>query len=88
MESFRSDNFQSSSRNDFISARALAPLPKLLGLVSKHLNHDGNAFLHKGASWQQEISDAQQAWSFDVESHTGIFNKSSKILKIGNIAGD
>jgi len=73
---------------DFISARALAPLPKLLGFVHKHLAANGVAFLHKGANWEPEIEDAKSLWSFDVETQAGIFNNASKILKIGNIAGD
>ena len=71
---------------NFISARALAPLPKLLGLVNKHLKPNGYAYLHKGTSWQQEVEDARLSWSFDIEPSAGIFNKSSKILKIGKIA--
>jgi 16S rRNA (guanine527-N7)-methyltransferase len=47
-----------------VTARALAPLAPLLGLVHPLLAADGTAALMKGVAWQGELEDAQQAWRF------------------------
>jgi 16S rRNA (guanine527-N7)-methyltransferase len=47
-----------------LSARALAPLTKLLGYAAQHLQEDGAAIFPKGASWEKELSDASQEWCF------------------------
>jgi len=49
---------------DVLSARALARLATLLGHAARHLAPDGTALFPKGASWQEEISEARTKWQF------------------------
>lgn len=51
-----------------ISARALAPLPKLLGYVRRHLAPDGEAWLMKGRNWQAEVAEARKNYKFELEA--------------------
>lgn len=71
---------------DVLSARALAPLPMLLEFCQQHLSENGQALFPKGATWQQEVAEARQAWSFSHQVHTSIVDSSSVILSIGGIS--
>ncbi|NKB29280.1 MAG: 16S rRNA (guanine(527)-N(7))-methyltransferase RsmG [Rhodobacteraceae bacterium] len=65
-----------------VSARALAPLPKLLGYVARHLASDGKALLPKGRSWKSELSNAQQRWTFDYKVWQSRTDPEAAILEI------
>lgn len=70
---------------NYVSARALAPLPKLFGYINRHLAPDGTAILHKGEHWQQEVNSALESWQFSVEKHDNPSHSNSVILKIGDL---
>ncbi len=71
---------------DVLSARALASLDQLFGFAERHLKPEGQALFPKGATWQQEVEDAQRSWSFSHEVHKSIVELNSVILSIGGIA--
>ncbi len=50
-----------------VTARALAPLPALLGLAAPLLAEGGVALFPKGARADAEIEDARKLWQFDLE---------------------
>lgn len=68
-----------------VSARALAPLPELLRYADLHLAEGGTALFPKGASFKEEIRDAQISWSFTCEAVSSTTDPNAKILKIGGI---
>ncbi|MGI9395409.1 MAG: 16S rRNA (guanine(527)-N(7))-methyltransferase RsmG [Boseongicola sp.] len=70
---------------DVVSARALAPLPKLLEYASKHLAPDGIALFFKGRRFAEEVANAKKAWSFHAEVMPSVTDKEAAILKIGDI---
>ncbi len=70
---------------DIVSARALAPLPKLLGHVAHHLAPEGRALLPKGAKWRDELADAQNLWQFSCETTTSGTEAEAVILSIGDL---
>ncbi len=49
---------------DILSARALAPLPKLLGYAHRHMAPGATALFPKGTNWQTELSEARDSWQF------------------------
>lgn len=69
-----------------ISARALAPLPRLMPYVHQHLAPGGRALLMKGARWQQEITEARANWRFHVEPHPSRTDPDATILHVTEIA--
>lgn len=71
---------------DVVSARALASLENLLGFSERHLKKGGLALFPKGATWQQELEEAQRTWSFTHEVHKSVVELNSVILSIGGIA--
>jgi len=70
---------------DVVSARALAPLPKLLDHASRHLATGGHALLLKGAGYQKEVNDALESWSFGLDTYPSKTDPDAVILKIGDI---
>ena len=68
-----------------LSARALAPLVRLMPYLARHLAQDGTAWLMKGRNWQAELEEAQAAWSFDVAVHPSTTDPAAAILAIREI---
>lgn len=71
---------------DVISARALAPLVRLIGLAAPHLAPGGICLFPKGASWSQEVDAARSLWQFRVEGFPSVTDPAAAILKIGGVA--
>lgn len=70
---------------DVVTARALAPLPQLLGLVAHHLKPDGVAILPKGAAYEDELASARADWQFDVKCHASVTGPEGHILQISGL---
>ncbi|MHA3914908.1 16S rRNA (guanine(527)-N(7))-methyltransferase RsmG [Halovulum sp. GXIMD14793] len=73
-------------RADVISARALAPLHRLLELTQPHLKDDGIALFPKGAGHMDEVSLAKTDWKMQIEYIQSVTSTDSTILRIRNIA--
>ena len=71
---------------DVVSARALAPLPKLLSYVQRHLAPGGRALLPKGHSWQKEVDNARAAWTFACEPHKSDTDPDAVVLELGELS--
>lgn len=69
-----------SLQADVVTARALAPLPRLLPLVHRHLAPGGTALLPKGQSAQSEVDSARTSWHFDLETRPSRTDPSAAIL--------
>jgi len=72
-------------QSDYLSARALAPLSKLLELSEGYLTENGSALFSKGEKYQQELDAARKNWSFECVAHTSITNPASRILEVSRI---
>lgn len=68
---------------DVISARALAPLDRLLTLAARHLAPDGVAVFPKGARHEKERADAEKNWQFDCQTFTSYTDPAAVIYKVG-----
>lgn len=67
---------------DVISARALAPLHRLLGYAERHLATSGICLFPKGVSHLDEIMEAQVDWEFDYEAIPSRTQTGAAILRI------
>lgn len=70
---------------DILSARALAPLVKLLEYAALHLRPGGQALFPKGATHAGEVSQALERWRFSYEITKSMTDESGVILSIRNI---
>lgn len=68
-----------------VTARALAPLPKLLGLVGRHLADGGTALLPKGENVAEELAEAKKTWCFTIKQHPSKLDSRASILQISGI---
>lgn len=68
-----------------LTARALAPLPKLMTYVGRHLDSAGTALLPKGRNWREEVAAAQQNWQFDLTAHQSQTQAEAAVLEIRDI---
>lgn len=73
-------------RANVVSARALAPLDKLLGFANRHLSPDGLAIFPKGAGWRQELATAQESWSFKYQMSPSETESEAAILTITEVS--
>lgn len=78
----RIENYHSNTPIDIISARALAPLPRLLSLSARFFSPSTLAVLHRGQNWQNEIHDTQKYWDFAFQAEPSMTQNRARILKI------
>lgn len=74
-----------SQHASVLSARALADLSTLFSFASQHLAPDGIALFPKGMTWQKEVEQAQESWSFDLDVITSVTEPNSVTLKVKDI---
>lgn len=68
---------------DVLTARAFAPLPRLLDLAVPHLASGGHLLLLKGERWREEVFEARNDWTFTLTTTPSITNPSAAVLDIG-----
>jgi len=68
-----------------LTARALAPLDRLLGWAKPMLIDDGQLVLLKGEAWGQEIEQARVSFDFDVTVQPSLTHDDARILIITNL---
>lgn len=69
-----------------VSARALAPLPRLLDLTQTWLQRGrARGLFPKGRDFQQEIREARDVWRFDLLEHVSTVDAMSRVLEISNV---
>lgn len=71
---------------DVVTARAVAPLSKLLGWGERHLSAGGIALFHKGQNYRDELSSAKEIWRFDERLHISQTDSAARLIEIRNIA--
>ncbi len=72
-------------RVDVVTARALAPLPRLLELAAPWLGEGHFALLPKGRTWKEELTKAKQKWTFTCEAIVSRTHSEGAILKISEV---
>ena len=70
---------------DIVTARALAPLPKLLPWVYRHLKKGGKSVLMKGAGVDQELTESTKQWTMNVVRKFSISDASGTILIVNDL---
>ncbi|MDX2308388.1 MAG: 16S rRNA (guanine(527)-N(7))-methyltransferase RsmG [Hyphomicrobium sp.] len=70
---------------DVISARALAPLDKLLGLALPYWKADTVGLFLKGREAEQEIAAARAKWSFEHRLVPSLSDPEGRIVVVGNL---
>lgn len=71
---------------DVITARACAPLPKLLSYAHKFVGKGTVCLLPKGRSLEAELTDAHKSWTMAIRQHPSATDPSGVILEIRELA--
>lgn len=70
---------------EIVTARALAPLDKLLELSEPWLSEGARGLFHKGRDYQREIDDSSTRWRYDLVKHDESKSGDGVILEIANL---
>ena len=70
---------------DVVTARALAPLPKLLGFADAWLKPSGKALLMKGRDTEAELAEAREAWTFDLSTLDSLSSPEGRVLRVSSL---
>jgi 16S rRNA (guanine527-N7)-methyltransferase len=70
---------------ELVTARALAPLPKLLPLLAPFLSSGGVALLPKGVGVDEELTAAQAHWHMKAERHASVTDPFGVILRLTEV---
>ncbi len=65
-----------------VTARALAPLPRLLPLAARFLTPDGTCLFLKGAKAQEELSSVEGIWAMDAECIPSETSPDGAVLRV------
>ena len=71
---------------DIVTARAFAPLPKLLTYAEPWLINNGLGLFHKGERWKEELTAASKAWTFAHEAIPKRDGGAGIILKVSEVS--
>jgi 16S rRNA (guanine527-N7)-methyltransferase len=69
-----------------VTARALAPLERLLALAAPWLANGTTGLFHKGREYRNEIIESAHSWKFDLVEHRSLIDHESVILELKNVA--
>lgn len=70
----------------FVTARALAPLPKLLSLAAPLVAPGGLCLFPKGQSFDAEVDEARQFWTMTIETAPSLTSPEARLLLIRDLA--
>jgi 16S rRNA (guanine527-N7)-methyltransferase len=71
---------------DVVTARACAPLPKLLGYAAPMLRADSVCLFLKGRRVEEELTAVEKTWRMEVERFPSFSDPSGTILRINQVA--
>jgi 16S rRNA (guanine527-N7)-methyltransferase len=71
---------------DYVTARALAPLPDLLEMVAPFVKRGAKALLLKGQDLDHELTDSTKHWHIEAESVPSRTNQAGRILIVHSLS--
>jgi len=71
---------------DIVTARAFAPLPKLMDYASPWLINSAIGLFHKGERWKEELTAASKEWTFAYEAIPKRDGGAGIILKVSEVS--
>lgn len=84
IESVTKRYLSSNDRPDIVTARALAPLAKLVELAEPLLAAGTVGLFHKGRDFAREVEDSRGLWQFDLVIHESRIEAGSVLLEVRN----
>ena len=82
----RAEDWRPPSSLDIVTARACAPLARLLDYAWPCLKNGRRAFFLKGQGVAAEIDQARASWRFDLQVHPSLSDPSGNVVQIDRLA--
>ena len=82
----RIEIFNTERKWPVITARACAPLIKLLELTENLIAHDGVCIFPKGGSWRDELTNSAKLWNMNATHDKSRTSREGAILKISKFS--
>jgi 16S rRNA (guanine527-N7)-methyltransferase len=76
------DTLAPAIKADIVTARALAPLPKLLAYAQPFFAQGAAGLFHKGQDVDAELSETAKSWSLNVVKHPSMTDSRGCILEV------
>jgi 16S rRNA (guanine527-N7)-methyltransferase len=73
-------------RVDIVTARACAPLPRLLGYAEPYLRRGATGLFLKGQDVVSELTEAAKYWKFDAELSASSSHPDGRILQVKGLS--
>lgn len=70
---------------DVVTARAFAPLPRLLNYAAAWLTTGSVGYFHKGERWSEELTAARETWEFSYDAIPSKSGSAGVILKLWEV---
>ncbi|MGN6210170.1 16S rRNA (guanine(527)-N(7))-methyltransferase RsmG [Asticcacaulis sp.] len=67
---------------DVVTARAVAPMTRLLGFAEGFIHKGADAWFLKGENVESELADAGKTWTFDVEQMVSASDTRGRVIHI------
>ncbi len=74
-----------SMKPSVVTARALAPLTRLLELASRHIDRDTICLFLKGKHWKEELTAAKKSWMMQSRCSPSLTCDSASVLNLWDI---
>ena len=71
---------------EVVTARAFAPLVKLLGMAKPFFGPETIGLFHKGQDVDAELTEAAKAWRIRFKKHPSMTDSMSNILEVEEIS--
>ena len=68
-----------------VTARAVAPLERLLGYAQPYMDRGAQAVFLKGERAEEELRQARKSWKFDGELKPSLSDARGRIVRIGSL---
>lgn len=68
-----------------VTARAVAPLERLLGYAQPYMDRGAQAVFLKGERAEEELRQARKSWKFDAELKPSLSDARGRIVRIGSL---
>ena len=70
---------------DVVTARAVAPLTRLLELTERHIETNTICFFFKGKDFKKELTDIKNNWNMKLETHLSLTQHDGVILQLESV---
>ena len=81
----RVEGYKPEQRAKFVTSRALASVKTLIRYSQPLVSKDGKCFFWKGKNSDQELTEAKNSWSMEIEKFSSITSVEGKILAISKL---